>query len=295
MGLGGAIRKLRRSDHVDSDLERLRKPEPPGLPPAVDFSAIFDAWEYSTENSVENKSKRKRGIFHPSSGLHHNTGLCQRQLMFELMSAPLSPTNIPGRIVKVLHAGSDRHVGLQSTFKRIAKAGYMGIVDVKDEVHCVHPVLPLSGHMDLLVTTAPGFRYALDFKTWSEKNCAKTFEPEWKHRVQLNTYMGMYGVRTGYMWYENKNNQTVLGPPQKFRVNFSNELYEETEAFCTDVLRDLAEQRLPEYEEKTCKDNITFCAYKEICDAEREARAGWLAFDKRDPATKKLHLKVFEQ
>ena len=257
------------------------QPEPLGMPPAVDFNALYEMFFYDYTNSLERRAERPRGIFHPSSGLHRESGLCRRQLVFELLWAPLSKTNIPTILCKVLDAGTNRHVGLQKAFHNMAKARFMGIAKFEDEVHCVHNVLPLRGHMDGLVTTMSGYRYALDFKTWGSKSCAKTFEPEWKHKLQLNTYMGIKKVKAGYMAYENKDNQMWLGPMEKFRVNFSEKLYKETEDFCWDVLDDVDRKELPEFSETDCKACLTFCAYTAICKAERNGEVGWDDYDMR--------------
>lgn len=291
MGLGKAIRRVSGNRTSGETAVSLRE-EPAGSPPNLDLPAIFDAWTYQFTNDPKRREERKRGIFHPSSGLHPQSGLCVRSLMFELLFAPLSPTNIPTRLGKVMDAGTDRHIGLQARFEKLAEAGYMGIVDFKKEVRCIHPWLPLSGSMDGLIVTNAGWRYAVDFKTWSSNNCAKTFEPEWKHRIQLNTYMGIAGVKTGYMWYENKDNQTVIGPPSKFRVNFSNELFEQTEGFCVEVLKLVAHETMPDYDEAICKANIMFCAYTEVCELHRHGNTHWHEFDKRDGETKRRHLKV---
>lgn len=297
MGLGRAIRKItnktapkRAAPEAAIVVQEPLPDEPAGSPPSVDFNAIFEAFSYHYTNDPEQRSKdRTRGVFHPSSGLHHKNNLCHRSVMFELIFAPMSATAIPGFLAKILDMGSNRHVGLQKTFADLASIGFMGIVSAQKEVACVHPSLPLQGHMDELIVTRGGWRYALDFKTWSENNCAKTFEPEWKHRLQLNTYQGMAGVRAGYMIYENKNNGKWLGPPHKFRINFSNELYEETEQFCYDVLKEVEAERMPPFEEKVCKSNLMFCAYKNVCDLEQNSAVTWQDYDMRDDAQKKKH------
>jgi hypothetical protein len=294
MGLGRAIRCVTgktapSAERAKADPVQLPE-EPAGIPPNVDFNAIYEAFSYKYTNDPEERSRgRTRGVFHPSSGLHPKSGLCPRSVIFELVFAPMSPTQIPGFLAKILDMGSNRHVGLQQTFKNMAALGFMGIVHAESEVACVHPTLPIQGHMDELVTTNVGWRYALDFKTWSEANCAKTFEPEWKHRIQLNTYMGIMGIRTGYMIYENKNNQKWLGPPNKFRVNFSNELYEETEQFCRDVLTEVGNEQMPPFLEKVCKANLMFCAYFEVCQQENNGAVRWEDYDMRDEDQKRRH------
>jgi CRISPR/Cas system-associated exonuclease Cas4 (RecB family) len=296
MGLGDAIKlfKGNRTSGVPSSVKRLPA-EPAGTPPNLSLGSIYESFVYQRENSVEQKKKRERGIFHPSSGLHEKSGLCPRSLIFELLCSPLSRTNIPSRLVRVLEAGTGRHTSMQATWRDIAEAGHMGIVKAEPEVHCVHHVLPLKGHMDILLTTNAGWRYAVDIKTWSSNNCAKTFEPEWKHRVQLNTYMGMAGVKVGYMIYENKDSNVWLGPDEKFRIPFSKTLYEETEEFCKDILRLVVNQDMPEFSESVCKANVMFCPYKEVCTAEKEGTTSWPKFDRRPGALKKRHLAIFEE
>lgn len=289
MGLGRAIRRLPIVSR-GSVKEPVQLPdEPAGVPPNIDFATLFDTFFTPWYNHPDRKSERTRGIFHPSSGLHSSTGLCERSLIFELVFAPMSPTNIFPKLAKVLDSGSNRHVGLQRVFHNMAKAQHMGVIHFEDEALCKHPWLPLSGRTDGLVVTNWGWRYLVDFKTWSSKNCEKTFEPEWKHKVQLNTYMGILGVKAGYMIYENKDNQTWLGPPNKFRVNFDTNLFAETEAFCVEVLTLVSRQEMPAFDEKVCKDNLTFCPYQGICDQEKLSQVVWDDFDMRDDPTKLLH------
>lgn len=294
MGIGKAIRRLpvvtpaqRREDRIDTDLKWME--EPPGLPPRIDFGTIYETFSVNYTNSVEHKEKRRRGIFHPSSGLHHDSGNCPRTVIFGLLLAPLSKTAIPSLLCKVLDAGNNRHVGLQAVFKNMAKAQYMGIVAFADEVPCSHHTLPLAGHMDGLVQTKAGYRYALDFKTWSSKNCEKTFAPEWKHFLQLTTYMGLYGVKAGYVIYENKDNQKWLGPPDKFRVNFDPKVYGEIEQYCFDILQFVVNKEMPIFDEKTCKANIMFCPYAGVCGKENDGQLKWDDYDMRDEQTKQVH------
>lgn len=250
-----------------------RSSEAAGTPPHFDWSAIAERFLWEDGNRTDEKESRQ-GVFHPSGGIHPKCGACPRAHAFELLSAPLSPMQIPAKILKVFSNGKDRHKGLQELFEKMAKAGFMGIDSAEREVHCTHHSLPISGHADLILSLQGHF-YVFDFKTWSSINCSKTFEPKFEHRVQLITYMGIKGIKAGYMIYENKDTQEWLGPMKRFRVDFDPKLFGEIEEYCASIYEGALGRQLPEFETAVCNRNKKFCAYTEICDRERAGKITW--------------------
>ncbi len=265
-------------------------PEPPGKAPHVDWNAVADSFLYDFSNEPE--TKRIQGIFHPSSGLVEDIPHCKRQIMFDLLCAPRSPQLKSSKLIKILDNGTDRHRGLNQMFKVMAERQHLGIVDYKHDVLAQHPALPLSGEMDGVVTTLKGHRYVLDFKTINDANFKKTLEIGLKYRVQLNTYLGCSGIKTGYIIYENKNNQDWGTPMSNFRLDFDPVLWDATEQFCVNVLRELAEEKIPKFDQKTCDDNITFCSYRSVCTKHRSKLVGFP--DHRPDEVKKHHLRVIQ-
>lgn len=266
--------------------------EPEGVPPHYDFNKIYESWLWMQVNDPKAKavSGRRRGVFSPSSGLHPDSGLCERALIFGLLCAPFSASAVLTKICKTMNNGTNRHAGFQADMDKLAAAKFMGVVGHTKELECAHHTLPIYGHADGLITMRDGWRYLYDLKTQSVAMCAKTFEPKWEHRVQLNTYMGLYGVRMGYVIYENKDNQDWLTPLERFRVPFDAKLYAQTEQFCAGILREVKKKRLPMFDAEVCKKNLMFCAYQEVCLKQRSNDGlPWEEFDCRSDETRQAH------
>lgn len=267
--------------------------EPAGMAPHVEWTSVLDTHLWADINDPENPANknRKQGVFHPSEGLHPDSDLCERSVMFDLLCAERSASKIPAKLAKILDNGTYGHKRIQAWFHRMKERRHLGIVDFVDEAHAVHPTLPLEGHADGIVTMERGWRYLLDFKTRGVSTFSKTYEPDPKHVLQLTSYMGMLGVKTGYMIYENRDSLAWAEPSSKFRINFDPKVYAETEAYCTDILHRLAAKEIPTFDEGCCSANDTFCKYRTVCSQERQG----LAFDdidRRDPETLRRQLKV---
>ena len=273
---------------------KLPQVRPIGEAPRYDWASITDNFVWKWLNDPKRKAEHaSSGIFHPSAGLHPDIGTCKRTLVFELIFAPVSRASIPSQLAGPLQNGTDRHEGLHKLFERMAAESYMGITKAERELSCIHPYLPISGHADMRLTMKDGWQYLFDYKTMSSSNCAKTYEPTFKHRVQLTTYMGILGVTNGQMIYENKDNQKWLGPMDRFRVDFDPNLYAEIEGFCTDILSLVKDETLPAFDKKECDSCIKFCWYQDICTQERRGKVDWIDYDLRAESVKKRHLEVF--
>lgn len=266
--------------------------DPGGTPPHVDWVTLTDTYLWNYYNIPD--PTRKQGIFHPSAGLHPEVSNCKRLIMFDLLMAKRSKLKLSAKLIRVLENGTNRHHGLQSMFANMAKHRWMGVTGYQHEVLAIHPTLPLSGRADGLIVMSSGHRYVHDYKTIGPDEFDKTYEPKFIHRCQINTYMGMLGVRAGYMIYENKKGQAWATPMPKFRVNFDPGLFSEVEQYCYSIMQLLGTRQLPEYSEKTCKDNITFCAYEQVCNAHRSKVATFDNIDQRDADTRRIHLKVIQ-
>jgi CRISPR/Cas system-associated exonuclease Cas4 (RecB family) len=206
----------------------------------------------------------------------------------------MSPTQIPPKLAKILDLGTERGAGLEKLFETMASNGFQGIVKAEKEAYCEHMALPLSGHADVILTMRDRHQYLFDFKTISPTDFAKTYEPKLKHRLQVNTYMGIREIRTGFLIYENKAGCEWAGPSGRFYVEFDKQLYKETEQFCVDMLKYPANQELPEFNSTECAGSITFCWYRTICERERNETISWLEVDRRPETVKKRHLEVIQ-
>ena len=239
--------------------------DPGGRPPHVDWAGLLEAHYYEYGNSVEEKENRGQGVFHPSAGLLHGQGHCLRQIVLDLVCAPRSATMFPAKLLRIFEAGSNRHIGILGALVRAGIRHFRGVVNAQEEVKLKHPWLPLAGSADAIVTMATGHRYVIDFKTVNAKGYAKLVKPSETYTLQVNTYMGMAGIRAGYILYENKDSQEFAKPMENFRVSFDPKLYAKTEAFCGDVLvRYVRPGKLPLFDDKTCERQG--CAYTAVCD-----------------------------
>jgi hypothetical protein len=274
---------------------------PPGEPPVVDWCAVADSFFYDEYNKPEDQ--RHQGVFHPSAGLVPEMGNCERAILFDLLCAKRGRQAKSPQLIKILEFGTDQHKrfsdffqkaadkarrdGIKRSFLKMAKSHYMGITQVETDVPAKHPTHCIEGEADARVTFSSGWSYVLDLKTMNNKTWSATFEPSLRYRVQLNTYMGILGDRIGAIIPENKDNQKWLS----HTVRFDPGMFEATENYCRFLLQMLKDGDFPAFEEKVCKNSITFCSYVTECEAHRQGKH--LAdIDNRSPELKRRHLKV---
>ena len=270
--------------------------KPEGIPPAVDWGMVADTFLWKTYNeplydSPRSGGVRKQGVFHPSAGLSHETDRCVRGMVFDLFCAPRSRTNHPSKLHKIFHMGHDRHNGLHLMFSDMAREGHLGITKYEQDIVCKHPTLPIAGEADGRVTFSNGWTYVLDFKTIGDGPASRNYGVTPNQKLQLTTYMGLLGEKVGYIINENKNNCAWLGPSEKYRVGFDQEVFEEIESFCSHVMREFVlARKLPMFDEGACKANRSGCAYTQICDGCRQpAGIPVHTFDRRTPELRKWH------
>lgn len=282
-----------------------------GPAPHINWASVADSFVFEHYNTEEPQygwwitpelwdalnpygHQRKQGVFHPSSGLHHEAGSCDRAVAFDLICAPRSKMKISAKICKVLDNGTNRHIGLNVLFYGLAANRYMGALKFEHEVKIVNPYLPIEGSLDGKLYMDNGRIYVFDYKTCSDNVFKTLYKPKSKHFMQLNMYIGS-GDRTstGYVLYENKNNQNWGIPGENFRVDFNEKLYSEQMDYCRGILAIIGslDNLFPDFDEKVCKENIDFCSYKDTCKKVQNGQKP-SSFDRRTPELKKRHLKV---
>lgn len=271
-----ALRHLRGEEPVPV-------PPPPSRssPPHVDWNAMVGSYYSHYGNRP---LEQRAGHFHPSSGLLPEYEGCPRTLIFDLLMAPMTPTAFPEQVLRIFDNGHNRHEGLQRVFARMAQDGFAGVTSFAAEKRVSHPVFPIEGAIDAVVGTRQG-RYILDFKTKKSELWTSLFEPEAKHIVQVNTYLGLSGDRLGYLIYENKDNQKWL----TFPVRYDPDLFRRVLDYCFGVLLRLRRYQIPEYNEKTCKAHWQGCAYVGSCNNHREGKVTLQELDRRPDEVKKRH------
>jgi CRISPR/Cas system-associated exonuclease Cas4 (RecB family) len=237
---------------------------------------------------------RTQGVFHPSAGLHPDGGGCPRAVLFDLMHAQRSPTKILTNVLKSMDNGTARHAGMQKLFVHMAQKRLAGLAAVYQDVRLSHPPAAIGGSADMIVVMQSGAVYLIDIKTASPAKFKNLFKPAWNHVLQVNTYMGMAGVRTAYVLTEDRATLEFAKPNSKFRVDFSSTLWDETLGYCHGMLRTLRTERLPAHDEATCKSNLMFCDYEAVCVAERRGLAAFGVIDRRPAEVKKHHLRIIK-
>jgi hypothetical protein len=266
----------------------------------MDWAAMIDHFMWDECNSPEAKANRSQGVFHPSQGLlgHEDLKHCTREIMFDLLCAPRSPTKTPAHVHRIFEIGHGREAAIRAQFKKMAEQRYMGILNVESNIKVRHPILPIAGEIDLIITMVNGYRYVADVKTINKERSKTTMEPELKYKLQLNTYLGIIGLPTAYVWYEQKDNCKWIGPMRNFRIDFDPELFAQTEQWCIDILHQLHAEQIPSFDDMPTVENgeckAEGCSYQFVCNAHRGGTEPLSSFDYRPEHIRKLHLKVVQ-
>ena len=265
-------------------------PRPQGRAPSVDWAAIVDMYLYQVRNSAA-ENERRQGTFHPSEGLLPSLEGCVRRTVLDLICAPKSDQNVDAGLRRIWDHGHCVQAKVDGWFTDMAKRGFMGITSYRHHIKLEHPGLPIDGEADSIVGTESGHEYLTDTKTINTKDFKTLLGPSDKYRAQLNLYMGMAGVKTGYIWYEDKNNQRWTRPMDPFRVDFDEAMFREQESYCMGILREYVHKaQLPEYNPKVCDENG--CSYVKACVAHREGEKDFVDLDLRTPEQRRKQLRM---
>jgi hypothetical protein len=270
-----------------------------GREPEVDWDRVHDMGLHAIGNDPAEKEPggygpRSQGVFHPSAGLHPDGGGCPRAVLFDLMHAKRSPTKILTNVLKSMDNGTARHAGMQKLFVHMAQRRLAGMEAVYQDVRLSYPPAAIGGSADMIVVMQSGAVYLIDIKTSSPAKFKNLFKPSWGHVLQVNTYMGMAGVKTAYVLTEDRATLEFAKPNSKFRVDFSSALWDDTLGYCHGMLRILRAEQIPAYDEGVCKSNLMFCDYEAVCVAERRRLADFSAIDRRPEAVRKHHLRIIQ-
>lgn len=279
--------------HIRGAGQALPPLAPRGTPaPALDWNFLYNTFLHVESNNPS--LDRLQGVFHPSSGLHPDVENCKRSIIFDLIHAERSRQDKSPKLIKILDNGTNQHTGVQEKWKKMAEMGFSGITAVEVEKKAVFGPVPISGSADWLATIAyERFRHVVlfDLKTMKSADWKVIVMPTKKHRLQVNTYLGVLGITTGYLIYENKDNQEWATPLENFRVDFDFALFQETLQYCVGILEDVARQEIPAFDQELCDKCIDFCSYKTACDLERDGH-GFTDLDARPADVRRRHLAV---
>lgn len=248
------------------------------IPPGVDFGTLFDM-HFAADPNPLGKTGREKGVMSPSHGLTMEYA-CHRQVVLKLLDAPTDPvpaakTNLEMLLHKTAVGGDLRHDFLQHRFSRMAEEGWMGIREVYNNVVLRHPFHRIRGEADTIVRVGESSWYLLDFKTIGKAKAEKLVKSDEKYQIQLNTYMGLAGIKTAYLLYEVRDDFSFVRPADNFRVDFSNTLWDSTLKLAETAQDHARKRSLPVLDETACKRHLTYCKYTLACKAEQEG-GDWL-------------------
>ncbi len=137
-------------------------------------------------------------------------GKCPRQTVFDhLKVVQTHPEDFPAGLV--MDVGTAYHQILQGYLK---ETGFLIRADFKDDPFVVGDQ-DVVGHPDALLTCA-GVLECWDFKSIKDGGFGKPWMWKKEHVMQLNTYMGLMGVKHGRVVYVNRNNGELLDSTHAF-------------------------------------------------------------------------------
>lgn len=237
----------------------------------------------------ENQEKQQQrieegriGKFYPSS-----VGRCKRQIAYQMLGYPGKPT--PGRNLLIMDNGTYFHERMEDTFNR------MGIM-IAPELKLVDEELRISGRSDAIVwnwlkdpektydnteiklTSTDGKVVyegpqsdvlIVELKSINNKNYEKLPKtlPKMEHRMQLQLYMYLTGIRQGVVYYENKDTQEQ----KYFYVEYNIEMVEKVTNEIREIISHLDAGTLPDRPYPPVSFQCQWCDHKEICYPSRSS------------------------
>ena len=177
------------------------KKKPGGFDKEKFLQEYFDSFE-SKSGFTEKKT------FSPST-LGYGHGNCARYWFIAFNGAEFEDTAKP--LAKAaMENGTFTHDRLQARFSKMNKSYKV----IAHEVDTTFQDPPIHGFMDTVIqdiendlTIAIEIKSAKD-EQWVVKN--SSLEPSDNHRIQLLSYMKIWGYKYGAFFYEDKNDQTPL-------------------------------------------------------------------------------------
>jgi CRISPR/Cas system-associated exonuclease Cas4 (RecB family) len=246
---------------------------------SVSTDLISMVHQFLTEENKENQAKRvaegRIGKFYPSS-----VGRCRRQIAYQMLGYP--GKDIPGQNLLIMDNGTYFHERMEHTFKR------MGIM-IAPELKLVDSDLRISGRSDAIVwnwlkkepvendlvitlrDTEDKVVYEgpqsdvliVELKSIKNKNYEKLPKTvaKMEHRMQLNLYMYLTGIRQGVVYYENKDTQEQ----KYYYVEYNQEMVDKIISDIRYVIDHIDNNKLPERDYPPISFQCQWCDHKSIC------------------------------
>lgn len=233
---------------------------------------------------TENKKSQERriqqgrlGKFYPSS-----VGQCKRQVVYQMLGYPAKPTS--GQSLLVMENGTSFHNRMEDIFEK------MGIM-IAPELSLKDKDLKISGRSDAIIWNylleddaededdivlydpkdktkevyhGPANHILIvEFKSIKSKNFAKLpkNKPIKKNEMQLQLYFYLTGIRSGLVYYENKDTQET----KYYYVTYNQSIVDETIEYIKECISYADKNELPEQEGNPLDVMCRYCNFRDIC------------------------------
>jgi CRISPR/Cas system-associated exonuclease Cas4 (RecB family) len=228
------------------------------------------------ENQAKRVAEGRIGKFYPSS-----VGRCRRQIAYQMLGYP--GRDIPGRNLLIMENGTSFHNRMEHIFEQ------MGVM-IAPELKLVDSDLRISGRSDAIVwnwlkTEEPEEDHEIvlrdikdevvyegkqsdvlivELKSINNKNWDKLPKtlPKMEHRMQLQLYMYLTGIRQGVVYYENKDTQEQ----KYFYVVYNPEMVNKIVSDIRYIIDHIDKNKLPERDYTPVSFECKWCDYRDMCN-----------------------------
>ena len=179
---------------------------------------IEEAYERAEGRELSDRAK----ISFAPSGIGYGSGTCARRWFYDFNGGDIRQETSDTMGKANMAYGTDAHTRLQRIFSE------SGIL-VAEEEEVLHEDPPIRGYADLVIHWQ-GKDVVGEIKTTTQESFvskASKKQPAGYHLLQVLIYMKVFGFDTGFLLYENKNNQQIMILPVY--------MTEENEKFVNDV------------------------------------------------------------
>jgi hypothetical protein len=209
---------------------------------------------------------RRSGCLSPSSLCG-----CERQAVMKFAQVR-GKRKIDPDLQLIFETGDWTHHKWQAIFADMEKVLGRGKFRCRGiEQHVYIPELYIAGTLDAELWIKPdpeqsGYRVVIDIKSINKRGFEWVMHqdaPIDHHVKQIITYMKARNIKTGILWYENKDNQQLKG----FVVRYEDDAWKTVTAWSRSVISALNNESLPPIPESCNRGSYDFenCQYTHLC------------------------------
>ena len=257
---------------VHSPKKRIQLPVVNGTAPEFSIISIIDQWLVQQDQTIrievafKFRGPRSTGVFHASECTKEQ--VCLREMAYGVYGAPGIRHVDDARILRIFDNGHFTHARLESY---IIAAVHSVKGKAWNELSYAPDEKLRSGTADIGMILW-GWPYLIEIKSIKRSGFeALGAEADPDHVGQLNQYMGISGVKAGFVLYENKDTQDL----REYFVRYDHERWLANEQNVVDpVLAHVEAGTLPDKitEEDGCR--MDWCQHYDYC--KRRSGSKWL-------------------